>query len=40
MLETKGRAEINQSIPEMENRSKKGAAGGEKKQRKLKEVKK
>ncbi len=39
MLETKGREEINQSIMGMEKRSKKGAAG-EKKQRKLKIVKK
>lgn len=40
MLETKDRAAINQSIMEMEKRSKKGAADGEKKKRKLKVVKK
>jgi hypothetical protein len=40
MLETKDRAEINQSITEMEKRSKKETADREKKKRKLKIVKK
>ena len=40
MLETKDRAGINQSITEMEKRSKKAAAESEKKKKKLKIVKK
>ena len=40
MLETKDRAEINQSITEMEKRSKKETADKEKKKKKLKIVKK
>ena len=40
MLETKDRAGINQSITEMEKRSKKAAAGKEKKKKPLKLVKK
>lgn len=40
MLETKGRAEINQSITAMEKRSRKEAADREKKKKKLKMVKK